>query len=102
LEVFGGVLLTDEEENENTIKDKEHVIKLHDDRCLSGERNFLEIIEANNFEKLNTWKPTNCVSKSVWYICFFWYWIKHRSRVIIDHPLFEFLVIMLILTNSFT
>jgi len=94
--------LTEESEDETHIKNKERITKLHDDRILSGERNFLEIVEKNHFEKLNVWHPKNCWERGIWNLLYGWYTIKLYCKFIIEHPLFDTLVILLILTNSVT
>jgi hypothetical protein len=95
-------LLSDDSDDEALIRNKERCNRLHDDRIMSGERNFLEVCEKNDFEKLNTWKARNSCSKFCWKVKWCWFKVKQYSKFIIDHPLFDALVILLILTNSIT
>ena len=47
---------------------RQRIVALQQERVRLGERNFLNVIEKNEFEKLNQWKPKFWYTKLLWYL----------------------------------
>lgn len=79
---------------------KKRVDLLHEERIENGERNYLAIIEKNNFEKLNLWTPKNICAKFWWKVMYCWCTVNTVSKTIINSPFFEATSIIVIVSNS--
>ena len=79
---------------------KRRVKLLHEERVRMCERNFMNIVFKSNFEKLDTWKPTNFILKFIWWVVYFWFRLKKCAQFIIKQPLFEAITITVIIVNS--
>jgi hypothetical protein len=102
LKVFGGRLDTQDSNREEFQTNKGKIQGLQEERITKNERNFLFIIEKNNFEKLDTWHPENCSGQFCWKIWYTWYCIVNFSKIIISHNAFEGVSLLVILCNSVT
>lgn len=88
--------ITPELEREN----KRRIMNLHQSRIKKGERNFLMVVEKDNFERLDTWKPKKTLKKIYWNLIYLWSGIRYISKIIISHNAFEGVSIFVILVNS--
>ena len=102
LKVFGSRLDTQESNREEYQNNKGKIVSLQEERITKNERNFLFIIEKNNFEKLDTWQPENCRAQFCWKIWYVWYCIVNFSKIIISHNAFEGVSLLVIMLNSVT
>ena len=81
-------------------KNYKRILRLQEERIDQSERNFLNVVERNNFEKLDSWKPTHWYSKLFWYILYVATCIQSKARRIIRSPSFEGITIFVIIVNS--
>ena len=79
---------------------RQRVKSLHNDRIRSNERNFIQVVVKNDFEKLTVWVPESWFGQVGWVFAFIFYHFQKVSKSIIRHPAFEILTIMVILANS--
>jgi hypothetical protein len=56
----------EEPETELSRANLRHISYLHQDRIKKNERNFLNVVEKNPFEKLDTWIPISLLGKISW------------------------------------
>ena len=78
----------------------DHITHLQDERMINFERNFVNIVEKNDIEKLQTRDVTTVCQKIVYGLLYVWYCITSGCSIIIKHFMFETCSIAVILLNS--
>lgn len=78
----------------------DHITHLQDERMMNFERNFVNIVEKNDIEKLQTRDVTSVCQKIVYRLLYVWYCITNVCSIIIKHFMFETCSISVILLNS--
>lgn len=56
---------------------------------MSNERNFIQVVVKNDFEKLGVWEPECWLGQVGWAFAWMFYHFQQASKSVIRHPAFE-------------